>query len=94
MRAAVSHSGWLKNGPSEKGKLETTMKKITTAVLGLSLMLGTAAFAAQTADKKVDQKPATAADTTTVKKHKKHKKSAAKSSNTAIAPATTPPTAK
>jgi hypothetical protein len=78
----------------KKEKLETTMNKITTAVLGLSLILGTAAFAAQTADKKVDQKPATAADTTTVKKHKKHKKSAAKSSNSVTAPATNPPAVK
>ena len=69
------------------------MNKLTTAVLGLSLMLGSAAFAAQTADKKVDQKPAAAADTTTVvKKHKKHKK-AMKSNTTAVTPAT-PPAAK
>jgi hypothetical protein len=92
MMPSVSHSGRLGNSPQKKEKLETTMNKMTTAVLGLSLMLGSAAFAAQATDKKADSKPAPAAASTTVKKHhKKHKKS---SNTPATTPATNPPAAK
>ena len=52
------------------------MKTITTAMFGISLMIGSAALSLAAAPQKTDATATTSAPTTKVKKHKKHMKTA------------------
>ena len=61
------------------------MKKLSALMLGMAMIVGSAAFAAQ-APKDEATKPSTATTKKTVKKHKKHAKKTVACTTTAATP--------
>ena len=61
------------------------MKKLSALMLGMAMIVGSAAFAAQTPKAETD-KPATDTTKKHVKKHKKHAKKTVASTTTAATP--------